>query len=147
VQLIFYDIAGEVFSNDALAREYAPFLAQAEFILFLFDPLHPHFNILAASQLVDRVYRVTDRDPRKRYLLILSKLDQLRAQDEWAALIDEYWPDAPPTPANLAGYLRDMTAISTLLRDWWQYPARQAANLLHTLPPHTRFCAVSALAG
>src|SRR4029453_15401361 len=55
LRLTFYDLAGEVFSNDALASSYAPFLAEADDIIFLFDLTHPGCGALGAARLVDLV--------------------------------------------------------------------------------------------
>jgi hypothetical protein len=145
IRLAFYDIAGEVFASDELTREYAPFLAHANDIIFLFDPTHPEFSALSAARLVDLIYRVPGSHPRKNIIIALSKMDELRSTDEWAGIIDHYWPDAPPTPETVPDYLRQMESLSRSLRLWWTDPQRQAHNLIHSLPKNARFCAVSSL--
>lgn len=147
ISLLFYDIAGEVFENDALTREYAPFLTHADDIIFLFDPTHPEFSALSAARLVDLVYRVTGR--RRRNLIIaLSKMDELRAREEWAGMIEAYWPDDPPAPGkHLHRYIGGMEQLSATLRNsWWMAPEQQAHNVINSLPRrNTHFCAVSSL--
>jgi hypothetical protein len=72
-------------------------------------------------------------------------MDALRRQDEWVDLLAQYWPDRAPTPEDLPGYLQEMEHLSERLREWWLDPARQAGNLIRTLPRNTRFCALSSL--
>lgn len=57
-RLTFYDIAGEVFTDDRMTNDYAPFLKEATDIIFLFDPTAEGFSAWWASRIVDRVYRV-----------------------------------------------------------------------------------------
>ncbi|NJM48540.1 MAG: BrnT family toxin, partial [Alkalinema sp. RU_4_3] len=49
IRLTFYDIAGEVFTDDSKTREYAPFVSEADDFIFLFDPTHSDFSALAAA--------------------------------------------------------------------------------------------------
>jgi hypothetical protein len=144
--LTFYDVDGSVFSNDRLAQEYAPFLAEADDIVFLFDPTHPDFSALSAVQLVDLAYRVAGTRKRKNIIITLTKMDELRSDDEWGEMIHDLWPDEPPEPgASLAGYFTAMEMLSDSLRRWWLAPEQQAKNLINRLPESTRFCAISSL--
>src|SRR4051812_10278308 len=145
IRLSFYDIAGEVFSSDDLAREYAPYLLHADDIIFIFDPTQPDFSALTAARLVDLVYRVARGGRPKHVIIALSKMDQLRSSDEWASIIDTFWPDAPPRPTTLGSYLNQMQSLSDALRHWWTDPTRQALSLIHALPKDARFCALSSL--
>src|SRR5439155_5733288 len=133
------------FASDELAREYAPYLVHADDIIFLFDPTQPDFSALSAARLVDLVHRVSRGGRPKHIIIALSKMDQLREDDEWAGIINTFWPDAPPTPNSLRSYFDQMDSLSTALRHWWTDPTRQALNLIHTLPRDARFCAVSSL--
>jgi hypothetical protein len=143
--LTFYDIAGEVFRDPATTRRYAPFVADADDLLFLFDPTQEDFSALSAAQLVNLVWVVAEEGRRKNLIIALSKMDALRRQDEWVDLLAEYWPDRPPRPEDLPRYVREMEHLSDKLRDWWLDPARQAGNLIRILPRTTRFCALSSL--
>jgi hypothetical protein len=145
ILLTFYDIAGEVFRDAASTREYAPFITHADDLIFLFDPTRADFSALSAAQLVNLVYVVAERSPRKNLIIALSKMDALREQDEWVNLLADLWPDAPPTPEDLPRYLREMDHLSVRLREWWLDPARRADTMIHTLPRNTRFCAFSSL--
>jgi len=145
ISLTFYDIAGEIFSNDRMAGEYAPFLSEADDIIFLFDPTHPDFNALRAARLVDLVARVAGRSGRKNLIIALSKMDELRDQDEWADTIGHLWPDTPPSQADLPTYFRQMDNLSQMLRLWWTDPARESRNLMNLLAKQTRFCALSSV--
>lgn len=146
IQLVFYDVMGEVFTDDRLTREYAPYVANAHDLIFLFDPTHPDFSALSAAELVDRVYRVAQGSLKKNIIIALTKMDELRDRDEWwAGMISELWPDQPPSQSGLSLYFHQMDALSRILRGWWTDPARQAHNLINALPKTTRFCAVSSL--
>jgi hypothetical protein len=146
IRLVFYDVAGEVFNDDRLTREYAPYVANAHDLIFLFDPTHPDFSALSAAELVDLVYRVAQGRLKKNVIIALTKMDELRERDEWwAGMISELWPDQTPSQPELSLYLRQMEALSRTLRGWWTDPARQAHNLVNSLPKSTRFCAVSSL--
>lgn len=145
LRLAFYDIAGEAFYDDASTLQYAGYLADADDLIFLFDPTRPDFSALAAARLVDRVCRVAPDSGRKNLIIALSKIDQLRHQDEWVDTVNRFWPDAPPTPTDLSHYLTEMESLSQSLRLWWRDPARQAHNLINALPAATRFCALSSL--
>jgi len=145
LRLTFYDLAGEVFSNDSLAGSYAPFLAEADDVIFLFDLTQPGFAALSAARLVDLVCRVGGPRRRPNLIIALSKMDELRVQDGWAEIVGDLWPDAPPSPAELPAYFRQMDNLSHMLRLWWADPARQSQNLMNVLAPRTRFCAISAV--
>jgi hypothetical protein len=145
-KLIFYDVAGEVFSDDRVTREYAPFVTHAHDLLFLFDPTHPDFSAWSAAELVNRVCRIAEDGEDKNLMITLTKMDELRSQDEWwANTIGDCWPDHSPSPAELSNYLHQMETLSQMLRGWWTDEARQAHNLINALPPNTCFCAVSSL--
>lgn len=145
IELTFYDIAGEVFSNDEMATQYAPFLSDADDIIFLFDPTESNFSALRAARLIDLVSRVALKNKRKNIIVTLSKMDELRAQDGWAEIIGNLWPDAPPTTLDLSAYFQQMDHLSEMLRLWWSDPAREAQNLMNTLGSHVRFSAVSSI--
>lgn len=145
IRLAFYDIAGEVFARDELAREYAPFLRQADDVIFVFDPTQPDFSALTAARLVDLIHRVSAGGRRKHLIIALSKMDELREIDEWQNMVGMLWPDAVPEAGDLESYFKQMAFLSSSLRFWWTDPERQAQNFLSSLPPETRFCAISAL--
>jgi hypothetical protein len=146
IRLVFYDVAGEVFDDERLTREYAPYVIDAHDLIFLFDPTHPDFSALSAAELVDLVYRVARGGRKKNIIIALTKIDELRDHDDWwAGMIDKLWPDETPSPSQLPLYLNQMDSLSTMLRSWWTDPARQAHNLVNALPANTRFCAVSSL--
>jgi hypothetical protein len=147
LKLTFYDIAGEVFTNDQLVADYAPYLAQADDIIFLFDPTHASFSAFAAARLVDLVYRNAKDAARKNIIIALSKMDELRGKSEWGEMIGDYWPDRPPAVGmELAYYLRDMEHLSDTLRGWWLSPEHRAYAFLNKLPQETtHFCAFSSL--
>jgi len=146
IRLVFYDVAGEVFDDERLTREYAPYVIDAHDLIFLFDPTHPDFSALSAAELVDLVYRVARGGRKKNIIIALTKIDELRDRDDWwAGMIDKLWPDETPSPSQLPLYLNQMDSLSTMLRSWWTDPAQQAHNLVNSLPANTRFCAVSSL--
>ncbi len=92
--------------------------------------------------LVSRVGRVS----RRRNLIVaLSKMDELRARDEWAEIIGGMWPDAPPSPLDLPHYFRQMDNLSESLRLWWTDPCQAVQNLMNSLAPQVRFCALSSV--
>jgi hypothetical protein len=145
VWLTFYDIAGEVFRDASSTRRYAPFVTEADDLVFLFDPTRPDFSALSAAQLVNVVSVAAAGGRRKNVIIALSKMDALRSQDEWVNLLAELWPDRPPHPEELPRYFAEMQALSNRVRDWWIDEHRRADNLIHTLPETTRFCALSSL--
>lgn len=146
IRLVFYDVAGEVFNDARQTREYAPYVTNAHDLIFLFDPTQPDFSALSAAELVDLVYQVAKGGRKKNIIIALTKMDELRYQDEWwAKTINDVWPDESPTHAQLPVYLEQMDSLSTMLRSWWTDPERQAHNLVNALPQNTRFCAVSSL--
>lgn len=145
VWLTFYDVAGEVFTSDEAAREDAEYLRQADDIIFLFDPTQPDFSALSAARLIDRICRLVPDVRRKQFIIALSKMDELRTQDEWMETIGDYWPGHPPSAVTLGEYFTEMEGLSERFREWWTFPERRAYNLLASLPPNTRFCGVSSL--
>jgi len=146
IRLIFYDVAGEVFNDDRLTSEYAPYVTTAHDLIFLFDPTHPDFNALSAAELVDLVYRIARGGRKKNIIITLTKMDELRNRDDWwAGIINDLWPDETPSHLELPRYLEQMDSLATMLRNWWTDPARQAHNLVNALPDNTRFCALSSL--
>ena len=128
-----------------MTREYAPFLANADDIIFLFDPTQPDFNALSAARLVDLVNRVATSRKQKNLIVALSKMDELRAHDGWAETIGSLWPDDPPSLSALPAYFQQIDNLSQMLHLWWADPERKAQNLINSLPPTTRFCAMSSL--
>jgi hypothetical protein len=150
IQITFYDIAGELVTSDEWLRKNAPFLPSADDIIFLFDPIREDFSesVLLAAELRDRIFRVAPNSKHKRFIVVLSKLDELRQHDEWwADIINRRWPDSPPSPLALADYLYKMDEFSNseLLRSWWANEARQAQRFIQSLPKTIRFCALSSL--
>jgi hypothetical protein len=145
IWLTFYDVAGEVFTTDQAARADAQYLQQADDLIFLFDPTQPDFSALAAASLIDRVHRVIPGSRSKNFIIALSKMDELREQDEWVDTISDYWPGHPPSAEGLPSYLEDMASLSERFRDWWTFPERRAHSLMANLPPKTRFCGLSSL--
>ena len=55
-----------------MAGAYAPFLSEADDIIFLFDPSHPDFSPLRAARLVDLVFRVAGKGRGKNLIVALS---------------------------------------------------------------------------
>ncbi|HYE73434.1 MAG TPA: GTPase domain-containing protein, partial [Blastocatellia bacterium] len=145
IELTFYDIAGEVFANDEMAKQYAPFLADADDIIFLFDPTESNFSALRAARLIDLVSRVALKNKRKNIIVTLSKMDELRTQDGWADIIGNLWPDVPPATVDLPIYFQQMEHLSEMLRLWWSDPVREAQNLMNSLGENVRFAAVSSI--
>jgi len=146
IRLVFYDVAGEVFNDDRVTREYAPYVANAHDLIFLFDPTHPDFSALSAAELVDLVYRVARGGRKKNIIIALTKMDELRHHNNWwAETINNLWPDETPSHSELPRYLKQMDTLSAMLRSWWIDPEQQAHNLVNSLPATTRFCAVSSL--
>lgn len=74
IQLTFFDISGEVFANDQMSVQYAPFLADADDVIFLFDPTHEEFSALRAARLMDLVSRVALNRRRRNLIVALSKM-------------------------------------------------------------------------
>jgi GTPase SAR1 family protein len=144
IRLTFYDIAGEVFSNDRLVSEYASFLKEADDIIFLLDPTHEEFNVLRSARLIDLVNRMNPIK-QQNIIIALSKLDELREQSEWSEMLGNLWPDLPPSHFGLSNYLTQMDYLSELLRQWWREPQREAQNLINSLPDNVHFCALSAV--
>ncbi|MCI0392834.1 MAG: hypothetical protein MOB07_29230 [Acidobacteria bacterium] len=146
IRLIFYDIAGEPFTDDRMTNDYAPFLKEATDIIFLFDPTDKGFSAWLPSRIVDRVKREVANIERKNLIITLTKMDELCAHDEWDCIIGHPLHDDPPSLSNLPAYFQQMNLLSETLRTlWWLNPERQAQNLINSLPLNTRFCAISSL--
>jgi hypothetical protein len=150
IQLTFYDMAGESFKSDEVLRKDAPFLPKTDDIIFLFDPTRDDFeeSVLSATDLLDRIYRVVPTSKRKHFIVALSKIDELRARDEWwTKVTNQTWFDFESSLANLSEYVRQMDYLSrpNMLRSWWTDGVRQAQNFINGLPPNTHFCALSSL--
>jgi hypothetical protein len=142
IRLTFYDIAGEVFTDDERTREYASYVAEADDFIFLFDPTHRDFNSLAAAQLFDLVHRIARE--KKNLIVALTKMDELCARDRWwADMIGDRWTDS--CLSDIPYYLDQMNWLSESLRNWWLDEERGAHNLINSLPPSTRFCTLSSL--
>ena len=73
IRLTFYDIAGEVFSNDRLATDYASFLKEADDIIFLLDPTHEEFNVLRSARMIDLVNRI-NQTKKQNIIIALSRM-------------------------------------------------------------------------
>jgi len=145
IQLTFYDVAGEAFNDGEAIKKYAPFVAEANDLIFLFDPTHADFSPLSAARQVDLIYRTPGRNKRQNFIITLTKMDELRANDEWwANAIIDLWPDIPPSHSDLPRYLRQMDSLSKMWRAWWTHD-KEANNLISALPKNTRFCALSSL--
>jgi hypothetical protein len=144
IKLTFYDIAGEVFTDDSRTREYAPYVSEADDFIFLFDPTHADFNALAAAQLIDLIHRIAGK--KKNLIVALTKMDEICARDEWwARMIGERWAAPSIGFGDLSYYLDQMESLSDMLRRWWLDEEREAHNLINSLPPSTRFCTLSSL--
>jgi hypothetical protein len=94
---------------------------------------------------VDRISRVVPGSGSKHFIIVLSKMDELRVLDEWVDTVGDYWPGSPPTVSTLPEYLAEMEGLSHRFREWWLFPERRAHSLIATLPPRTHFCGLSAL--
>jgi hypothetical protein len=147
VRLTFYDIPGEAVADEEWLVNNAPFLPRTDHILFLFDPTRADFleRALQAADLRDKIYRLVPNGDRKNFIVMLSKMDELRHEDEWADMVAEYWPDSCPKPEQLPHYLDQMEKLSTLLRDWWVSPVNGGRGFVNRVPRSTRFCALSSL--
>jgi hypothetical protein len=146
LQLVFYDVAGEVFDDTRQTSEYAPYVTDAHDLIFLFDPTSDDFSALSAAKLVEVVYDVAKGGRKKNIIIALTKMDELHARGGWwGTTIRKYWPDPPPTHSDISTYLEQMDSLSAMLRGWWTDPAQNADNMINRLPEDTRFCAVSSL--
>jgi hypothetical protein len=145
LRLTFYDVGGEVFTDDRMTNDEAPFLKEATDIIFLFDPTDQDFPAKMASRIIDRVNRAAANGRKKNLIVALTKMDVLRTQDEWAEIIGNLWPDEPPSLLDLPNYFQQMDGLSKMLELWWTDPKQKAHNLKNSLPPNTHFCAISSL--
>lgn len=160
VRISFYDMSGEPFEKDSDTSEVAPFLRDADDLIFLFDPTSPDSKPLRIAELVMRVYRVSGdlgsrsskrspsqlfKDPafrRKNIIIAYTKLDEMYGEGSFVR--HREYPLS--SPSQLPAYLRDMQRLSDELRDLWGPSARQNANVANFLSlqnPH--YCRLSAL--
>lgn len=146
-RVVFYDIPGEAVSDEEWLLNNAPFLPKTDDILFIFDPTRADFSerALQAADLRDKIYRIVPGGERKNYIVVLSKMDELRDENEWASMIAEYWPDDSPLPNQMGTYVKDMDRLSRLLRQWWVDRAHGGRGFVNQMPPSTRYCAISSL--
>lgn len=147
LQVTFFDIPGELVSDEEWLMRNADFLPQVTDIIFIFDPTRADFaeRSLQAADLSDRIARLIPHVGRRNYLVVLSKMDELRHEDDWAALLEDLWPDAPPRQADLGRYFHEMETLSRELRVWWGDAAHGGKGFVGRLPPSVRFCALSSL--
>lgn len=146
IELIFYDIAGEVFTNDTQTREYAPYVAQADDFIFLFDPAHPEFNALSAAQLIDLVYRNSKRADKINIIIALTKIDESRPGYEWLTeSLDNHWSYPLRSAHDLPYYFDQMESLSGILRSWWLDDEQKAHSLIGSLPKNTQYSVISSL--
>lgn len=147
LNITFYDLPGELVSDEAWLARNAHFLPNTDDIIFIFDPTRSDFasRALQAADLRDRISRLVPGAERRNYLVVLSKMDELRHEDEWAGLLADLWPDAPPTPRDLPGYKQDMDTLSRGLRRWWEESAQGGRGFVARMPSSVRFCALSSL--
>jgi hypothetical protein len=147
LRLTFYDIPGEAVSDEAWLLRNAPFLPRITDVLFVFDPTRRDFTAraLQAADLWDRISRLVPRSEQKNLMVALSKMDELRYENEWANTLAEYWPDASPTPAGLRTYVSQMDALSHHLRAWWLDRAHGGPGFVNRVHRNARFCALSSL--
>jgi len=163
ILLTFYDIAGELVTSDDWLRRNASFLPNATDIIFLFDPVREDFNesMLLAGELRDRLYRViVDGNPKKsewrkkiewerrHFIIALSKIDELRTQDDWwADVTDKRWPGYAPSPSTLSDYFHEMDELSSpdKLGHWLANKGQSAHEFIVGLPPNKHYCALSSL--
>ncbi len=147
LKITFYDIPGEAVSDEEWLLENAPFLPAATDILFLFDPTRTDFTVraLQAADLRDKISRLVPGSDKKNFIVVLSKMDELRHENDWAEMIADLWPDDPPRGERLAEYHREMDTLSRMLRDWWLDGAQGGRGFINRVPADTRFCALSSI--
>ena len=147
LRLTFYDVAGELVSDEAWLTKHATFLPEADDIVFMFDPTRTDFSAraLQAADLFDRIRRLIPGVEKKHVLVVLSKLDELRYESEWAETIADLWPEASPSPTSLAHYFQEMEALSRNVRCWWVQPSHGGRGFVNRVPASARFCAISSL--
>lgn len=147
LHVTFYDIPGELVSDEAWLARNAHFLPTTDDIIFIFDPTRSDFasRALQAADLCDRISRLIPGVDKRNYLVVLSKMDELREEDEWAGMLADLWPDNPPTPSGMERYKGEMDTLSRNLRKWWESSAQGGRGLVARMPPSVRFCALSSL--
>ncbi len=147
LRVTFYDIPGEAVHDEEWLLDHAPFLPQVQDIVFLFDPTRHDFfeRALQAADLRDKIFRLVPDFERKNFLIVLSKMDELRHDDSWAEIIAEFWPDDSPTARQLPEYWTGMERISRHLREWWSGSAPGGRGFVARVPKNTHFCAISSL--
>lgn len=146
IELTFYDIAGEVFNTDSYTREYAPYIAEADDFIFLFDPAHPDFNALSSAQLIDLVYRNSKRGDKANIIIALTKIDETQPGHEWLTeALGNHWSYPLRSANDLPYYFDQMEALSQILRRWWLDEQQQAHSLIGALPKNTRYSVISSL--
>jgi hypothetical protein len=82
---------------------------------------------------------------RKNFIVVLSKMDELRNENEWAEMIAEYWPDDSPRAEGIAAYHQEMERLSRLIRQWWVEQVHGGRGFVNQMPAKTRYCAISSL--
>lgn len=147
LRLTFYDIPGEAITDEAWLVRNAPFLPRVTDILFVFDPTRSDFSLraLQAAELWDKIARLVPGAERKNVMVALSKMDELRQENDWVNTLAEYWPDISPTPERLERYLGEMETLSGNLRTWWTDQAHGGPGFVNRIHRQTRFCALSSL--
>jgi len=166
IDLVFYDVAGDSFTTYKEIERLAPFIAEANDFIFLFDPTKEDFGPFGALKLVELIKNSAGGGQGKNFVVVLTQIDKLFERDEWWKSIEKEFPDKPPgllspvgyfsrmsDPAqelvDLPDYLQQMDALSDKLREWWEADEQGAAMVVSTLradaPEHVHFCAVSAL--
>ena len=166
IDLVFYDVSGDSFKTHEAIGRLAPFIARANDFIFLFDPTKEGFDPFDALELVDRIKNSAGSGQMKNFVVVLTKIDELFARDEWWKSIEREFPEQPPEALSPVGYfshqsdpdqgavdlwdyLQQMDALSKKLREWWEADNQEAAMVVSALgadaPEHVHFCAVSAL--
>lgn len=147
LKITFYDIPGEAVSDEEWLLENAPFLPSVTDIIFLFDPTRTDFAVraLQAADLRDKISRLVPGSDKKNFIVVLSKMDELRHQNEWVGMIADLWPDDPPRGEALGEYHREMDTLSRMLREWWLDRAQGGRGFVNRVPAETRFCALSSI--
>jgi hypothetical protein len=146
-RVVFYDIPGEAVSDEEWLLNHAPFLPRTDDLVFIFDPTRADFaeRALQAADLRDKIFRIVPGGERKNFIVVLSKMDELRDENEWARMIAEYWPDDSPRPERVGAYHQEMERLSRMIRQWWTDQAHGGRGFVNQMPASTRYCAISSL--